>query len=107
MHAKFWSEDQGVDGKITLEVTRLRAGRPGFDSQRGARISFSLRYRVQTGSGAHPALYSMMPELFSGGGGGVKRVRREADHSPPCSAGVKKTWSYTSTPYSLHDVVLG
>jgi hypothetical protein len=29
---------------------------------------------------------------------GVKRPRREADHSPPSSAEVKKPWSYTSTP---------
>jgi hypothetical protein len=29
---------------------------------------------------------------------GVKRPGREADHSPPTSAEVKKTWVYTSTP---------
>jgi hypothetical protein len=29
---------------------------------------------------------------------GVKRPGREADHSPPTSAEVKKTWIYTSTP---------
>jgi hypothetical protein len=29
---------------------------------------------------------------------GVKRPGREADHSPPTSAKVKKTWIYTSTP---------
>jgi hypothetical protein len=28
----------------------------------------------------------------------VKRSGREADHSPPYSAGVKNAWSYTSTP---------
>jgi hypothetical protein len=28
---------------------------------------------------------------------GVKRPRREADHSPPSSAEVKNAWSYTST----------
>jgi hypothetical protein len=33
---------------------------------------------------------------------GVKRQGREADHSPPTSAEVKKTWIYTSTPpYAL------
>jgi hypothetical protein len=32
---------------------------------------------------------------------------READHSPPTSAEVKKMWIYTSTPpLSLHGVVL-
>jgi hypothetical protein len=29
---------------------------------------------------------------------GVKRSGREADHSPPISAEVKRTWIYTSTP---------
>jgi hypothetical protein len=29
---------------------------------------------------------------------GVKRERREADHSPPSSSEVKNAWSYTSTP---------
>jgi hypothetical protein len=29
---------------------------------------------------------------------GVKRPGPEADHSPPTSAEVKKTWVYTSTP---------
>jgi hypothetical protein len=29
---------------------------------------------------------------------GVKRQEREADHSPPISAEVKKMWIYTSTP---------
>jgi hypothetical protein len=28
----------------------------------------------------------------------VKRLGRESDHSPPFSAKVKSTWSYTSTP---------
>jgi hypothetical protein len=29
---------------------------------------------------------------------GVKRPGREADHSPPTSVQVKKTWTCTSTP---------
>jgi hypothetical protein len=29
---------------------------------------------------------------------GVKRQGREADHSPPSSAKVKKMWIYTCTP---------
>jgi hypothetical protein len=49
---------------------------------------FSLLHVVQTGSGAHPDFYSP----------GVKRLGREADHSPPTSAEVKKTWIYTSIP---------
>jgi hypothetical protein len=37
---------------------------------------------------------------------GVKRPRREADHSPPSSAEVKNAWRYTFTPsIHLHGVV--
>jgi hypothetical protein len=37
---------------------------------------------------------------------GVKRPEREADHPPPNSADVKKTWIYTSIPLiRLHGVV--
>jgi hypothetical protein len=32
---------------------------------------------------------------------GVKRPGREADHSPPTSAEVTKTWVYTATPLYL------
>jgi hypothetical protein len=49
----------------------------------------------QTGSGAHPASYPMGTGALSPG---VKRPGREADHSPPTSAEVNKTWIYTSTP---------
>jgi hypothetical protein len=55
----------------------------------------SLLDVVQTGSGAHPASYTIGTDaLFPG----VKRPRREADHSPPVSAEVKNTWVYTSIP---------
>jgi len=41
---------------------------------------------IQTGSGAHPASYALVPgALFLG----VKRPGHEADHSPPSSAEVK------------------
>jgi hypothetical protein len=50
---------------------------------------------VPVGSGAHPASYPMGTEgPFPGG----KRQGREADHSPPASAEVKKMWIYTTTP---------
>jgi len=56
---------------------------------------FSLHYRVQTGSGAHRASCPMGALSLE-----VKRLRREADHSPPPNAEVKNAWSYTSTsPY--------
>jgi hypothetical protein len=56
---------------------------------------FHMATVVQTGSGVHPTSYTM------GAGGsfpGVKRPGREADHSPPTSAEVKKIWIYTPTP---------
>jgi hypothetical protein len=44
---------------------------------------------------AHPASYPMRTGSSSPG---VKRPRREADHSPPTSVEVKKMWIYTFTP---------
>jgi hypothetical protein len=52
----------------------------------GAR-NFSLHYSVQNGSGAHPASCPMgTRDSFPG----IKRPRREADHLPPSSTGVKE-----------------
>jgi hypothetical protein len=56
--------------------------------------NFSLHHRVQNGSGAHPASYAMGSRGYFRG---VKRPGREADHQPPSSTEVNKTWSYTST----------
>jgi hypothetical protein len=54
---------------------------------------FSLLHVVQIGSGSHPASYPM----GTGGGlsQGVKLAGREADHSPPKSTEVEKTWVHT------------
>jgi hypothetical protein len=49
--------------------------------------NFSLHHRVQNNSGAHPASYPMGTR---GSFPGVKRPGREADHSPPSTAEVKK-----------------
>jgi hypothetical protein len=62
-------------------------------------------YRVQNGSGAHPASFLMRSR---GSFSRVKRSGDEADHSPPSSAEVKNAWSCTSTPpIRLRGVVLG
>jgi hypothetical protein len=61
----------------------LRAGRLG------ARF-FSSPRRPDRLCVAHPASYPKVP--------GVNWPGREADHSPPTSAEVKNTWSYTFTP---------
>jgi hypothetical protein len=60
--------------------------------------NFPLRHHVQTGSGAHPASYPMCT---------VKRLAREADHSPPSIAEVKECVEiYLHSPIRLHGVVL-
>jgi hypothetical protein len=61
-------------------------------------ISSSLDTMVHTGCGVHPTSYTR------GTGGsfpGVKRPGREADHSPPTSAKVKKMCIYTTPPYTF------
>jgi hypothetical protein len=52
---------------------------------------------VQTGSGVHPTSYPIGTGALSPM---VKRLGRDADHSPPTIAEVKKTWICTFiTPY--------
>jgi hypothetical protein len=59
--------------------------------------TFSLRHRVQTGSGLLSNEYrSFCPRV-------VKQPGREADHSPLCSSMVRDKWSYTST--TLHFIM--
>jgi hypothetical protein len=71
---------------------------------RGTGRTSSLRHRVPTGCGAHPASYRMSTR-------GSFVVRKEAwvqiHHSAPSSTEVNNVWSYTSTfPIRLHGVVL-
>jgi hypothetical protein len=61
-----------------------RTSRVRFSAGAG---NFSLHHRVRNGSGAHPASSPMDTRDLSLG---VKRPRREADHSPPSSAEVKE-----------------
>jgi len=74
-------------------VNSIESGQPGFDSWQGQRLS--LLHCVQTGSETHPAYYSMGIGVVSLG---IKRPGREADHSPPSGAEIKKPSRYTSTP---------
>jgi hypothetical protein len=59
---------------------------------------------------SRPALRSTQPPIQWVPGdvsSGIKRPGREADHSPPASAEVKKMWINTSTlPYAYMGVVL-
>jgi hypothetical protein len=66
----------------------------GFDSRQGLGIFlFTTASRTAPGSTQPPIQW--VPGFLSLG---VKRLGREADHSPPSSAEVKNAWSYNSTP---------
>jgi hypothetical protein len=69
---------------------------PGGGSSSPGRVkNFHLYISSRPALGSTPTSYKM------GTGGsfpGVKRQGREADHSPPTSAEVKKMWIYSSTP---------
>jgi hypothetical protein len=54
-----------------------------------------LLHSVQTGSVVHQNSYPVGAGGFSLG---LMRPGREAGHSPPASAEVKKMWIYTATP---------
>jgi hypothetical protein len=78
----------------------LRAGRPRDRRSSSGRIKnvlFSMSSTPVLGSTQHPVQWvagALSP--------GVKRPGREADHSPPASAEVKKVWLYTyTTPYTF------
>jgi hypothetical protein len=60
-------------------------GKRDFESRKGKK--FSLLHIVHTGSGVHPTSYKMGTRCSFPG---VKRQGREADHSTPTSAEVKK-----------------
>jgi hypothetical protein len=73
--------DYGLDGR----------GSAGFHSRRGLKIFlFATASRPALGPIQSPRRWVPV----------VKQPGREADHSPPSSAEVKKAWSYTSTPPS-------
>jgi hypothetical protein len=84
------------DSSVGIAI-RLRDGRSGvlgFDSRRGLGIFlFTTVSRTVLGPTQPPT--QRVPGTLSLG---VKRLRREAGHSPPPIAEVKNTWSYTSTP---------
>jgi hypothetical protein len=57
--------DKLILGSSVTRVTRIGAGRLGFDSRQDRKtFVFSLCHRVQTGSGAHTASYAMGSECF-------------------------------------------
>jgi hypothetical protein len=71
----------------------LRAGRPSGRSSSPGRVKnflFSTSSRRALGPTQPPIQW--VPGILSSG---VKRQGREADHSPPATAEVKKIWIYT------------
>jgi hypothetical protein len=82
--------NEGHDRSLGI-ATRLRAGRAGFDSRQGLEIFLFATV-------SRPALGPTQPSIQWVPGAlslGVKRLGREADHSSPSNAEVKKAWIYT------------
>jgi hypothetical protein len=94
-----------MNKKITRSVPSLlrsqddAAGIAGRQRSRSSCLDngqeFSVLQVVQSGSGAYTASPPVGTGDFSSG---IKRPGREAGHSPPTSAEVKKTFVCTSTP---------
>jgi hypothetical protein len=77
------SRDSSVGTALGYELDD-RGSRARFPAGAG---NFSLHYRVQNGSGAiQPPMQWVLGAISLG----VKRLGREADHSPPSSAEVKE-----------------
>jgi len=86
------SHRTAAQDRSTIVFWRLRYGLddPGFESW-PAQETFLFSRNVQTDYAAHPASCSICTDVPSSG---IKRPRREVDHSPPSSADVKDQWSY-------------
>jgi len=75
---------EGSRGSSFSLLTRIRAERPGFDSRRGWGTDFFFFVTV-----SRPTLRPNQPPIQRAQGALsplVKRLRREANHSPPSSA---------------------
>jgi hypothetical protein len=72
----------------------------GWTTRRGGSSSPGRIKNFRFSISSRPALRSTQPPIkwVPGALPGVTRQGREADHSPPTSAEVKKMWMYTSTP---------
>jgi hypothetical protein len=92
MHVHFLEEP----GWRSRYRDRLLARRP-----RGRSSSLGMVENFHYSMSSRPALRFTQPPIQRvppATSPGVKRPGREADHSPPTSAEVKKMWIYTSTP---------
>ena len=73
--------EEGRDSSAGI-TTRYGLDGPGIEYRWGARFSAHF----QTGPGAHPASYAMGTGSYPG----VKRPRRDFDHTSPFNAEVKE-----------------
>jgi hypothetical protein len=85
-HVAFIQDFKSIPG-WTIEVL-------GFDSRRGQGI-FLCTTVPRTALGPNQPPIQWVPWALSLG---VRRPRREADHSPPSSVEFNTAWNYTSTP---------
>jgi hypothetical protein len=93
------ASNSNMDPYCVLKSFKMYKSRAGRPEAAGVRVpvgskNFHFYLIVQAGSGVHPTSYKMGTRVSFLG---VKRQGREADHSPPTSAEVKKIWIYTST----------
>jgi hypothetical protein len=79
----------GIATGYGLDDQGVGVPRPGG----GKNFYFSMSSKPALGPTQTPIQW--VPGALSSG---VKRQGREADHSSPASAGIKKIWIYTSTP---------
>jgi hypothetical protein len=100
------------DNTIIMKPTRFPSSRDSVvgiatsygQDDRGVGVRVPVGSRIFCSPHRPDRLWTSPNFLFNGyrglfrRGGGVKRPGREADHSPPASAEVKKMWIYTSTP---------
>jgi hypothetical protein len=93
--------DPRIPISILFSNSGIRAGRTVgvlvLDSRRGLGIFLFTTMTITSLGPTQPPI-QWVPGALSLGGGGLKQLGREADHSPPSSAEVKNSWSYTSTP---------
>jgi hypothetical protein len=85
-------------GQLSWYSDWLQSGRPkGRSSRTGGGKNFRSSMSSRPALGPTQLPIQWVPGALSLW---VKRPGREADHSPPTSAEVKKTWVYMSTPHT-------
>jgi hypothetical protein len=91
---KFYSNETSYDRSVNI-ATRLRTGRPRFDSRQRKEVLF---FATASKPALGPTQYSFQCVLGSLSPG-VKLSGREADHSLPCSAQVRTCTAIHSLPH--------